>query len=515
MSASRQSFVRHAAIYLAARGLPGVVAFIAIPLYSRLLDPAGYGRYALVVALVNLVGALFFQGLLLALVRYLPAYRDEPGRLKSTLLTAMLVLLGAAGACAAALCLVPGAEGWRPALAACWCLLAVQQLFDLFSEYARAQIRPWRYMGLQLARSAAATLAGGLLVLWGAGWMGAVAGTALGALLPLGLTWRRDWSGVRLTVDREVLRVVCRYSIPLSLTVALAVVISSTDRFLIAWLVDEHAAGLYAVAADLTARTLTLLMMVVYTATLPLAVRALAEGGADAARARMRDNVSLLLAAGLPAAAGLAVLAGNVTHCVLGESFRSAAATLMPLIAAGAFLGGLKAFHLDAAFQLADQTIHQVWIVAVAAAANLALNLVAIPRYGINGAAGASVVALALAVLLTALVGRRHFALPFPSRVTLGVVAATVGMVVALYPLRAYRGGPALAAQVTAGVCVYGLMLLALDVLGVRSYAAASLSAARRRARADECLVTFPAHSRSATAVAPSVAPAPAALEGT
>lgn len=476
MSRNPHNAFRHAAIYLAARGLPGIIAFVSIPLYSRLLDPAGYGKYALVIATVNLLGAMFFQGLLLALVRYLPAYRHEPARLKSTLLTAMLLLLGAAGVCAAALSLLPGAQPWRPVIVACWFLLAVQQLFDLFSEYTRAQIRPWHYMALQLARSAIATAVGGVLIELGAGWMGALIGAGLGALLSLFIAWGRDWSDVRFTIDREVLRVVGRYSIPLSLTVALTVVISSCDRFLIAWFMGEHAAGLYAVAADLTARTLSLLMMVVFTATLPLAVRALEERGADEARERMRDNVSLLLGVGLPAAGGLAVLAGNVTHCVLGENFRAAAAGVMPLLAAGALLGGLKSFHFDAAFQLADRTIHQVWIVAVAVAANLALNLVAIPRYGINGAAAASVIALTISILLTAVVGRRCFPLPFPFARASQIATATLLMALALYPLRSYRGGLALTVQVGVGVGVYGFTLVAFNLAAVRAFLAGKLS---------------------------------------
>src|SRR5438874_6248258 len=97
----------HAAVYLLARGLPGIVAFLAIPLFSRLLEPADYGRYALVLASVGLLNALLFQWLRLSLVRYLPAFKDDPARLKSTLVTATLILIAALGALAAAACLLP------------------------------------------------------------------------------------------------------------------------------------------------------------------------------------------------------------------------------------------------------------------------------------------------------------------------------------------------------------------------------------------------------------------------
>src|SRR6476620_869841 len=88
----------HAAIYLVARGLPGVIAFLAIPLFSRLLLPADYGRYALVMASVGLLNALLFQWLRLSLVRYLPAFKDDPAPLKSTLLAVELRLIAAVAA---------------------------------------------------------------------------------------------------------------------------------------------------------------------------------------------------------------------------------------------------------------------------------------------------------------------------------------------------------------------------------------------------------------------------------
>jgi O-antigen/teichoic acid export membrane protein len=484
MSKDGHSFFRHTAIYLLARGLPGVIAFLAIPIYSRLLAPSGYGKYALVLATVNLLGALFFQGLMLALVRYLPAYRDEPLRLKSTLLTAALALVAVGAIVVAVLCAIPGLKVGPAVVVATWLLLGGQQLFDLFCEYARAQIRPWRFMGLQLGRALLATILGAVFIAMGGGWMGAVVGTMVGNLLPAVVAYRRDWTGVRLGIDRDVLRVLCQYAIPLSMTIALAVIISSSDRFLIAWFLGDHAAGLYAATADLTARTLTMLMMSVYSAVFPLAVRLLEERGPEAASERMSENASLMLGVGLPATVGLAILAGNISHCVLGEQFRSAAAGVMPLIAIGALLAGFKGYHLDAAFQFAHRTIHQVWIVAVAALVNIGLNLIAIPRYGINGAGVVSVIALLLSMVMTAWVGRRYFPLKFPFASIARIALAAAVMAAVLWPTREYRGGVALTVQVGVGAAVYGLLLTAMNVLGLRDKVTRRLAAAtagRRR----------------------------------
>src|SRR4051812_48838396 len=147
MSKDGKHVLSHAAIYLVARGLPGIIAFLAIPLFTRLLAPAEYGRYALVLATVGLLNALLFQWARLSLVRFLPAFNKEPGKLKSTLMTSSVTLIGILGVLAAITCLLPLPHEWRGVIVPCWIMLAVQAVFELCCEYARASLRPWHYMG--------------------------------------------------------------------------------------------------------------------------------------------------------------------------------------------------------------------------------------------------------------------------------------------------------------------------------------------------------------------------------
>src|SRR5687768_6700536 len=120
MHAREKQFLSHAAIYLLARGLPGVLAFLAIPLFSRLLAPADYGRYAVVIGAVCLINALLFQWLRLALVRYLSAYSQDARGLKSTLMSATLTIVAALGVIGIVASLLPVGREWAGVIAACW-----------------------------------------------------------------------------------------------------------------------------------------------------------------------------------------------------------------------------------------------------------------------------------------------------------------------------------------------------------------------------------------------------------
>lgn len=492
---------------MVARGVPGVIGFLAIPLFTRLLSPADYGRYALVVATTNLLNALLFQWLRLSLVRYLPVYQDNPARLKSTMMTATAALVLGLGLVAAIICLLPAMRAWQGVVVACWTFVAIQSVFDLSCESARASIRPWRYMVLQLARSCGGVALGVGFVALGAAWWGPLGGLCTGMALACAWSWRGDWGGVRLTIDRESLLRLCRYGMPLSLTVALVSVVASCDRFLIAWYLGEEAAGLYAVAVDFTSQTLGLLMMVISMAVFPLAVRAFERQGPEAARDLMRSNVCLQLALGLPCVIGLTLLAPGVAHCFFGESFRAMGAKLMPVVALGALLAGLKAYYFDAAFQFAHQTVYQVWIVLAAAVVNVVLNLIAIPRWGLQGSAIASVLAYAISIGLTTWFGRRHFALPVPVGAVAVVLLAGGTMAAVLAPFRQNVSPMALTAQVAGGAAVYGGILVAMNFLGLRDAMRRAAGRLRRSSGAGPVVEKrlSPAHVPTAERVAEPV----------
>jgi O-antigen/teichoic acid export membrane protein len=476
MPKAPHNVVRHAAAYLLARGVPGLISFLAIPLFTRLLDPKGYWDYTLVTTTVGLINALGFQWLRLSFARYRPGDKDDPGKLKSTLLTSQLLLLALGAMIVGCIWAVPAAHAWRAVAGGCWLLIAVQPTFELFCEEARATIQPRYYMGLQLSRAALSTGLGAGLIVLGLGWWGPLLGMAAGSFLPGLYAFRHDWRRTRLSIDWPTLASVCRYGIPLSMTVALAIVISSSDRYLIAAFLGTGPAGIYAAAVDFTSQTLTLLMMSISLAILPLAIRAYEHDGPQAAREQMRHNATLLLAVGVPAVIGLALLAGNISHCFLGKEFRDEAARIMPIVALGTFLAGYKAYHLDSAFQFAHRTIHQVWIVLIAAVVNVALNLVMIRPYGVIGAAGASVIAYVISMVLTAAYGRRHFALPFPVKDFARILAGSAAMAGVLLVLRGHRGMIALAAQVMLGGGMYGALLLGLNFLDSRSFVRDRLS---------------------------------------
>jgi O-antigen/teichoic acid export membrane protein len=474
---------RHGLVYLVARGLPGLISLFAIFIYTRLLLPEEYGRYALVIAGVGLANKLGFEWLRLSLLRFLPAAR-EPRVLFATLgagFLSLVVLSALVGF--AVLLLVDPSMRWMVSMGLA--LLWAQALFELELERARSQLAPKRYGLMALTRAALGLTCGGALAALGFGaaapLFGIITATLIALIPPLLQTLREFRLGLWAP---DLVRQLLRYGAPLTVTAGLGFIIASSDRLLIGWLLDEALVGLYAVSYDLTSFTIGLLLMIINLAAYPLVLRALEERGPEAARAQLAANLTALLAVGLPAMVGLAVLARPVAGVLLGAEFRDQAVVLIPLVALAALLRDFKAYYVDLAFYLGRNTLGQMWTAVAASLLNVMLNLWWIPAYGISGAAATAIVTYLFAIVLSAQLGRSVFALPGPGMAEFKIALSALGMGGVLWLTGPGTGLIALLSRIVLGVAVYGVLLWLFDAAGVRAHLAAwirSLGLARRR----------------------------------
>jgi O-antigen/teichoic acid export membrane protein len=461
--------LKHSAQYTLSLGLSGLVNFLAIAIYTRLLSPDEYGRYILVVAGVGLFNVIFFQWLSLALFRFLPANMESPRQLLSTVLAGFSALALLTGGLGLLLCWLWPDPTWKGLILLAVPLLWMRAFFDLVLSLSNIKLLAMRYGLMKGFQALIALAVGVMLILWGLGAYGPLTGLLLGMLLSIILWGREEWMGLSFKISQPLLTEILRYGLPLSFTFALGFVVSSSDRFLIAWFLGEAPAGLYSAAYDLGQQSLTLLMTVVNLAAYPLAVRALEQKEGESLQEHLRQNGTLLMVIAFPAAVGLAVLAPNVSAVLLGASFREDAAHLLPWVSLAILFAGMRSYHFDLAFQLGKHTMGQVWVVGAAALLNIILNIWWIPSYGLMGAAYATFAAYLLAFLLSAILGRRSFAIPIPYSDGFKIAMASLFMGLALWLSLEYQGLYALITQVLLGGVVYLILLGLLNVEGSRT----------------------------------------------
>lgn len=464
--------IGHFLTYFIARGLPGIINFLAIFLYSRLLTPEEYGKYAMILAAAALVNSLLLSWLRLGVLRYYPSYSEgERNAFLSTVLAAFIVYTAGSGLLVAGSAL---AGLFDSGYAGIWllglCLLWVNGFFDLNLEIFRADLSPKSYGWFYFSK-AALTLVVSLAVITGfhLGEEALIIGSITASVIPLAIVMPKVWRGLHFRlVDWSILRQLLAYGLPLTLTLTMGFIVDSSDRLLLGWLNGTEAAGLYAVTYDFAQQTMILMMTIVNLAAYPLIIHAMEKGRMAEVKSRMEQNVVFLIAIALPAAGGMVLLSENIARLFFGEAYRDAAALVIPWIALVSFIQGMKVFYLDLAFQLSKQTSKQIVPVASGALLNIVLNLWWIPLYGIQGALAATGAAYLVSSVLSWQLGKACFALPLPGKEVLKVAAATALMIAALYPIHHFHGIAALVLQVLIGAAVYAVCLWGLNVQGIR-----------------------------------------------
>ena len=471
--------------YLPSNIVQGVVGFLTIILFTRILSPEEFGRYALAFSVLTLAHVAIFTWLEAAMARFWASGqpgKDLAGHFASLYRAAAWLSLAFIPMVALVLWLWPADPLLKFALAAGLAGCPVRCFVKLAQERYRAAGEVARAANLDMSVSVGGLAIGVALALMGAGGAGPLLGLAIAPLAALPFILPGELRHARGgAAEPARLRSYALYGYPIAASLALTVVLSSTDRFLLALYLDEAAVGAYHASYSIANRTLDVLFLWLGSAGQPALVMALERGGLDQLKVAAREQLSTFLLIGLPAAAGVALVARPLAEVLIGENLRSAAAGVTPWIALSALLFGLTAYYFGQAFTLGKKTKRLLVAMAIPAGLNVILNLILVPRFGLMGAAWATAASFAVGLLATWLIGRRVMALPIPWESLVRCSIATGVMALVVWRLPSIGGIGELMLDASVGGLVYAAAALTLNAAGVRDVAARLLNDLRAR----------------------------------
>lgn len=476
---------RHLIAYLPVYLAQGLVGFGAVAVFTRVLSPEEYGRYVLILAAASLLGTLAFTWLDAAVARH-HARAASRGRLGGQLFTAWRLY----GMLAAPTVVIGGLALWlapigpelKSACAFAFAYTLIRSGLTLALETRRAAGQAWRYSLLEtFTLSAGFALGVAFAAAGGLGAAGPFAGMALAA-------------GIALIIDAPVLlsrarrdradatraKAFLAYGLPVAVSLIFEHFLSVGDRFVIAAILGEAATGAYAAGYAVADRSLSIIFLWLGAATGPLLIAAFEHQGRRAAEDVARNTAGLMALLGFPAAAGLALVAGDVSQVLIGAEIAAEASVIIPFIALSGLMNGIMTFYFHEAYVLGRRPRAMAAVMAGCAVLNLVLNLILVPRFGLTGAALSTVIAYAIALSVCVIHGRTIFALPIPIRSWVGAAGATAVMSAAILLLPAPDAPVmALMAKIMAGGLTYLAAALVLDVAGSRALLTSRINALR------------------------------------
>lgn len=387
---------------------------------ARWMGGYEFGIYVLAWTWVLILGGLSHLGLSVAMIRLLPAYKEdgEGDLLRGLLFGGRLIAIGVATAIAAMgfaglYFLGPRLIGQHmiwPAYLALVCL-PMFALTDLQDGIGRARgwmgvallppyvLRPLFLLGGMVAAHAAG------LPMTGVTAVGAAIGaTWLAAIVQTIVVQRRLGTEITTGPRRYAFKSWLGTSLPLLIIYACELTLQNADLVILSMYESPAEIGKYFAAA----KTMALVMFVHYAVGSAIAHKfsALnARGDREQLKAFVKDAVHWTFWPSLVAACGI-LLVGKPLLWLFSADFTSAYPVMFILV-----LGFLvRASMGPAEFllnMLGEQTLCAA-VLVVTAALNIALNFVLIPRFGIIGAAAATSIALTVAAVLNYLVARRR-----------------------------------------------------------------------------------------------------------
>jgi O-antigen/teichoic acid export membrane protein len=412
----RSKIFGSAAIYFGANVLNAAIPFLLLPVLTRVLTPADYGRVAMFAMVLTILGA--FTGLSVhgaIAVRYFQMEKEEMADYVGTCVGILLISTSVIGA------LVAGFGAWLSEVSgipARWLLVAVVLSGVQFIGNIRLSLwqvagQARRYGSFQVTQSLLNALGSLFFILVvGMAWEGRVLGQALAVALLSAVAvaqllgdnlvrFPRRW--------REHSRDALAFGMPLIPHVIGGLLIVAADRLVIVRLLDIAHAGVYMVALQV-GQALGLITEAFNKAYTPWFMESLAKPSA-ALREKIVLGTYLYFFLVILIAAAFGFMAPVVVDVLVGESFRNAGG-LVIYIALGFAFGGCYYMVANYLF-FESKTVFLAVVTFATGLINIPLMYVLVKRNGIVGAGQAFLLTQLLCFVGTWLVAQRVHPMPW------------------------------------------------------------------------------------------------------
>lgn len=401
-----------------------LAAYVVHAVVGRILGPADYGRYGIVVTLTTMIIVLVGNGIPTAMSKYLSeVFESHPEQIPSLKQRALLLQSILIGSLTLIFFLLAPVIAWALHDSSLTSLFRLSSL--VIPAFAAASFYHYYLTGLHLFKLQAIVkiirsfarvgfIACAAIFL---GLPGAIGGYILapfftfGAVLLIDLFYIQPKLGYGKKVDTSVPRFpykkLLTYAGPLTLFLIFYELILTLDLYFVKSLLgDDHLTGLYN-AAITVGRIPYYLFAALAMLLLPAISKSTAELDHAATESLVTRSLRLLTLLLFPLITLLVTYASEILHFFYGTRYNGAENTLK-VFAIG--VGFLTVFYVLAfALNGAGQVKTPMWLSFFGCLALIPLNLVLIPIWGIVGAALATTLTTFVLTIAILIYTKRHF----------------------------------------------------------------------------------------------------------
>jgi Membrane protein involved in the export of O-antigen and teichoic acid len=450
----------------------GLVSF---PILTRLLSVEEYGLLGLVTSTLALLVACGKVGFQQSIVRYygeMMAKKADftPAEYFSTVVIGML----GCGAGVTVVWLVVSqmipTSWWNdPRVAPLFAWTSILVLIRVMDSAAlnilRAQQRSMVYSIYSVVRRYAVLGSAVALMLWvWRGLHGFFAGTILAELAftsVMVVLLLRVLGGRPAEFSPKLFRTLFFFGVPFIGLELAATVLKVGDRYVIQMDLGDGPLGVYSAAYNLSDYVGMIVVGSLGQAVSPVMTRIWEESGAQATREFVERMLHFYVLLGAALVAGLTAIGGELLSSLATNRYVEGREVIGYLMTSQA-LSGIVVL-LAAGLYFEKNTKSMMWSVLAVSIFNLVLNIALVPRFGVVGSAGATVISQCVLGLVYWLGGKRCLPvrIPFMAIVKFGLIAMAMYQLVIRVHLANHWWD--MAAKIAVGVVTYAAIVLAFD----------------------------------------------------
>jgi O-antigen/teichoic acid export membrane protein len=404
---------RDSAIYGVAQVLVRGLSILLLPLFTRVLSPQEYGVLDILMVFASFAGIAVALEVTQGMARSLAdaTQEQEKARYASTALWFAVAAYSVFGAAALVFArplskLLLGSSEYEGAVRVASLAICGNGIFSVVQNQLRWQLQAARF-GLTSVLYSTLSICFAVLFVVALRWgvSGILAGQIVGAVAGIVLAVRFARRRYRRLVDREKLREMLRFSVPLVPSSVAVFVTLYVDRVAIKQLMTLADVGVFGVAYRV-ASLVSLLLLGIQSALTPIIFSSYREPGTPAQLARIFRTFSALA---LLFCLALGLFAREILIVFVAPAYAGGAA-VVPLLAPAILL--LAMYIFAPGLDLARKTGVIAALNVAAAGLNVVLNFTLVPRYGIRGAALATLVSAGTLFTLYMCLSQRLYFVP-------------------------------------------------------------------------------------------------------
>lgn len=384
-----------------------LMTFLMVRFYTGILTPSDYGTADLIMQTANLLLPVVSMGIANGVFRFA---LDEPGRRKSIFSTGFYTITLGAALLWAILSLLSSIGTFRGYGSLIGIYTVASCFHSLCAQFVRAEGKTALFAGQGILNTA---LVIGLNILFLAVFRLGVTGYVLSVALADGLCTlylvcrERLWRLLTPHPEKNIALQMLQYSIPLIPTTIFWWITSVSDRYMVTGFLGADANGLYAVAYKIP--TILTLLSTIFLEAWQFSAISEAVGDRKSHIAFYSEIWSSFQTV-MFLAAGVVIALSRVEIMLLSDEEYFAAWQYVPVLSLAMVFSAFASF-MGSVYVVAKKSVLSFWTAMAGAILNILLNLLLIPRIGIQGAAIATLFSYLLSFGIRAVSSRRL--LPF------------------------------------------------------------------------------------------------------